>query len=59
MTDLELKTDEQLTEILWELRSELRVNEYNDSPSSYKATKDQLEESILQVQTERDRRGLL
>lgn len=59
MSDLEVKTDEQLSQLLSDLRTELRMNEYNDSPSSYKTTRENLEASILQVQSEREKRGLL
>lgn len=52
-------TDEELSIVLAQLRQQLAFNEYNDVHSDYIAERKQLEEQILLVQQERERRGLL
>lgn len=52
-------TDEELSIVLAQLRQQLAFNEYNDVHSDYIAERKQLEEQILLVQHERERRGLL
>lgn len=52
-------TDEELSIVLAQLRQQLAFNEYNDVYSDYIAERKQLEEQILLVQQERERRGLL